>query len=123
MMSAEHGGDAQAQAASEAAMQKLDSSFKAQRVSPTWANQTELAVLDALGSKEAAQMGVQLPKDVSVECRSTLCKIQAKYADDAAAADAFPVLAMDMAAQLPQTRRVTHYQPDGSVLVTIYGLR
>ena len=64
-----------------------------------------------------------MPSDFDVECRTSVCRIDAAYSDDGSAADAAMVLAMDVNRALPRMQRRTSYNPDGSVRVLIYALR
>lgn len=117
------GDGAEAQSHADSVFQGLENRFHAEAVSPVWAHNTELAVLEALVSDEAVAAGIALPADVEVRCRTSLCRINADYLDDAEAADAATLLAMDISEHLPRTHRRTVYQPDGSVELLIFAMK
>ena len=106
-----------------ATMERYQRAFAAEPIAAAWANATELAVVEALRSPEAVAMGVQLPRDIDVQCRTSLCRVQAAYDDDASAEDAATLLAMDIGGTLPRLQRSFAYRPDGSVEVTLFAMR
>ena len=119
----EQPSEQEVQQQTDALMKQYEAAFQAEPVAPAWANTTELAVVDALQSPEAKAAGIAMPSDFDVECRTSVCRIDAAYSDDGAAAAAAMVLAMDVNRALPRMQRRTSYNPDGSVRVLIYALR
>ena len=104
-------------------MREYERQFRTEPVAPAWANSTELAVVDALRSDEAKATGVATPSEFDVQCRSSLCRIDATYPDDGSAGDAMTVLAMDVSDKLPRMHRRTIYKPDGTVQLHVYAAR
>jgi len=119
----EQPGEQEVQQQTDALMKRYEAAFQAEPVAPTWANATELAVVDALRSPEAKAAGIAMPSDFNVECRTSVCRINAAYLDDGSAADAATVLAMDVSKTLPRMQRRTSYNRDGSVQLVLYAMR
>ncbi|WP_417472344.1 hypothetical protein [Luteimonas mephitis] len=105
---------------SEQRFKQIHQSFKAEPVSPAWAKNTESMVRDAFASEDAIAMGVQVPLQATIECRSSRCRIATVYDSEGAAVDAAQMLQMDIAGTLPRTQVMTFAQPDGTTQLVIY---
>jgi hypothetical protein len=113
----------QAEKKAELVARQLESRFRNEAISAKWARETERGLLDSFASSESKAMGVAPPLDADIQCRSSMCRIQADYADDGAAADAALVYTMDIANRLPNIYRSTITNPDGTSRILLYAMR
>jgi outer membrane murein-binding lipoprotein Lpp len=98
----------------------IEQDFRAERVVPGWAGATEVAIRDAFASEEAIAMGVVVPLDAMIQCRSSTCRIEAIYASQGAADDAALLLQMDIADRLPEASTQTLPLHGGRVRLVIH---
>jgi hypothetical protein len=80
------------------------------------------ALADAFGNPLVLE-SAGLPLDESVDCRSTMCLVSARFAPGADSADWTNRVLIEVAAQLPLASVINVPTPDGGLEVRIYAVR
>jgi hypothetical protein len=96
--------------------------FAAQRVDPTWSAKTEQGLQKLTDNAAFAQMGSQ-PKDVQIDCKSSLCEIQGQFASDREARDWTQVYMTNVGGVVSMGRVRFYPNPDGTTQVRIYAYK
>jgi hypothetical protein len=78
--------EARLQAAGEKTQQRWREGYATNPVDPAWAAATEKKVFDLLQSDTFAASGAK-PRDLSIDCKSTMCQIKATFGSNAEAQD------------------------------------
>lgn len=107
-------------ALAESNLREAAQHFETEPVARHWAAGAETRLRDAFSSDEAVAMDVKPPLASKVECRSSTCRITARYEDEGVAGNAAGMLLMDIAELLPRARVNTVTQPDGTSELVIY---
>jgi hypothetical protein len=110
------------QAARERQRQQLEATFAADPPDPVGGPQAELALSDVAVGDAMGSTGIA-PKDLQVDCRQSLCKVQGTFDRNGNAQDWSILYLTAAGGQLGSARIIETRQPDGTVAVTIYGSR
>lgn len=111
--------DTEARAAQ--ARSKREAAFMAEPMSPEWSARTQQQILDALSPKALAAVGAFTPlAELSADCRSFSCRIEATYADQDEFEVAQHAMISNVAAQLPVSTTFVDRRADGTIRGTIY---
>ena len=102
------------------AMNQMESKFLTEPVVSAWSSSTEGAIANSFSPKNLSALGAPSPRSQQTSCRSSTCRIQVTYADDAQADIGQQFLLYDITARLPVTSVFRVPQPDGSVAMVIY---
>ncbi|TNJ33961.1 hypothetical protein [Arenimonas terrae] len=102
---------------------ELEQSVLSEPVSPQWALETSRSIEAALASADIREIGAEPPLGQTIECRSTMCRIEMVFSNPDHAIDAGTVLNMGIADRLPYTRAVRDTLPDGSTQMIVYAYR
>lgn len=104
----------------EASRRNAESAFKNERVDPAWApaKETELTTIASQGAFETA--GVK-PRDLSVSCRSSMCRIDGSFATSGQAEDWVLLYMSSVGSALPNSIVSRQQNSDGSTSVVVYG--
>lgn len=98
-----------------------DNLFQRDRTDPAWSNQTEMAAITALQSKDMIQLGKPLAQ--TVDCRGAICRLSLIFADGMSANEWESQLPLSLSQNLPALRSLTLPLPDGRVELRLYGFR
>jgi hypothetical protein len=110
------------QADSVRLMAEIDRLHKAEPVDAAWSAQSETAVLSTTTQPLLAQSGLK-PQDLATDCRSSTCRISARFAQSTDAESWAQMMVTEMAGTMSQARMAVVQLPDGSSEVHIYGVR
>jgi hypothetical protein len=103
-------------------MGELDRQHLAEPIDAQWSAQSESAVQSASTQPVMIQSGLK-PQGVSTDCRSTTCRISARFADSSDAESWASILITQMSGTMLQAKTAVMPLPDGSSEVRIYGVR
>jgi hypothetical protein len=101
---------------------ELDRQHKAESIDTAWSAQSETAILSTSIDPLMSQSGL-MPKDLSADCRSSTCRISARFAESTDAQSWATMMVTQMAGTMSQARMAVMQLPDGSSEVRIYGAR
>lgn len=109
------------QAARTAAMKEQSAQrYASEQVDPAWApaKVTELNTIAADPAFEAAGVA---PADLSIDCRSSMCRIEGQFADAGQAEDWIMLYNASVGGAMPSAVVSRSRNPDGTMRVEIYG--
>jgi len=101
---------------------ELDRSHAAESVDAKWAAQSEAEILSASIQPVMTDAGLK-PQGIEADCRSSTCRVSARFADASDANSWATMLVTQMGGTLSQVKMAIARQPDGSSEVRIYGAR
>lgn len=101
----------------EANIATLDTRFAAETLDAAWAMRKERAVGAFFAADALATQGLPAPDGLQIACRSTTCRISARFADPVEAEMTTQRLAMHVAADLPYGAVMPRALDDGSIRV------
>lgn len=110
------------QAESKRLMAEIDRQHNVESIDAAWSAQAETAVLSTSINPLMSQSGLK-PQDFDTDCRSSTCRISAKFAQSADAESWAMMMVTEMAGTISQARMAVTQMPDGSSEVRIYGAR
>ena len=90
-------------------------------VDASWAGRKEATMLAASKSGQITLIHAE-PKDLDIDCKTSLCRIQADFATRGLAMDWFTLFSTNVGGEMPNSTFKYSTNPDGSWRVTIYGL-
>jgi len=103
-------------------MGELDRQHLAEPIDAQWSAQSESAVQSVSTQPVMLQSGLK-PQGVSTDCRSTTCRISARFADSGDAESWASIMITEMSGTMLQAKTAVMPLPDGSSEVRIYGVR
>lgn len=112
----------QQQAQRERQQRQLQAEFEADARDPAAGAKIGRHLEDTVVGKDMAATGL-VPEDVSVQCRRTLCRVAADFANPGDAEDWAIMYLTSAGGAISRARTVRVRQPDGSTQVIIYGTR
>jgi len=99
---------------------KAAEAFQREQVDPAWAPQKEVEL-----NKIAAQPGFEasgaVPKDLRVECKSSMCRLDSSFASNGQAEDWILLYMSSVGSAMPNAVVSRVPNPDGTTRVEIYG--
>jgi hypothetical protein len=101
---------------------EMDSKHLAEPVDAQWSAQSESAVQSASAQPVMVQSGLK-PRDVSIDCRSSTCRISASFIESDDAKSWASMLVTQMGASMSQAKVAVIPRADGSSEVRIYSSR
>jgi hypothetical protein len=110
------------QAENERLMAEIDRQHQAESIDASWSAQAETAVLSTSINPLMSQSGLK-PQDFDTDCRSSTCRISAKFTQSTDAESWATMMVTEMAGTMSQARMAIKQLPDGSSEVRIYGVR
>jgi hypothetical protein len=109
----------QAKQAMQQASRDAASAFAREPVDPAWSAATE-HTLDQIAAAPAIQQNVPAPKDMQIECRSSMCRVKSDFGNSSQADDWTLLFMASVGANMPQSIVSRISNPDGSQSVVIY---
>jgi hypothetical protein len=101
-------------------IRKLESTFVSEPMDTAWASAQMKSVDEAVKPAALAQFGAKAPRNLSVDCRSKHCRIEAAYdSDDDAELGQF-ALTSGIGRGLPNAQSFIIEQPDGTARLIVY---
>jgi hypothetical protein len=94
--------------------------FERETVDPAWAPQKEVD-LQAVASVPGFETAGVAPQDLSIECKSSMCRVDGKFASNGEAEDWLLIYMSSVGGNLPNAVVSRSRNPDGSTRVQIYG--
>jgi len=94
--------------------------YSGEQVDARWAGTTEAKLLTASKSEQITQLQAE-PLALDVDCKATMCRIQADFRNRSSADDWFTLFSMN-GSDIPTTFYKYSVNADGSARMTIYGL-
>jgi hypothetical protein len=113
----ESGSAAQRQEKFKAA---LSSNFAAQPLDSAWALRTRIELEEQLVNTAVEQPDFPAPETTRMQCRSTTCRIEARYEDEDSALYGVQLLQSAFSSRLPNAHQYSVNNPDGSVTIVMY---
>jgi hypothetical protein len=98
----------------------LATSFQSQPVNPGWATETKADLEEALITTAAEQEDLPAPDSTRMQCKSSTCRIEARYKDEDSALFGVQLLQTAFASRLPSSHQYTVRNTDGSVTLVMY---
>jgi|GEM_PF-4401277 len=92
--------------------------YQGERTSPAWASDTEGRIASVM--KELQQAGGVLPADLVVDCKATVCRIDASFPAESQA-DTWVSMLMPMLGGVLNKSVVSRQQVPGGIALVIYG--
>lgn len=105
----------------QAGRSMLQGRYEGETVDPAWASQKQATLRERATSAQIDDANAQ-PTDFQVQCRRTVCKINAVLPSMTAADDWFSLYALNVATDMPNISLNRATNPDGSISVELYGL-
>lgn len=101
------------------ARQAMASRFEQESVDPAWSAGKETSLQAVAESQTFKQAGI-VPESLLIDCRSTVCKVNATHASYGASADWAMIYMTSSAGEVTHTFTKTTNNPDGTTSVEIY---
>lgn len=101
---------------------QLQSEFENDAADPAGGVQMESRLEDTAVGRDMAGTGI-VPKDVVVDCRKTLCRVSADFANAGDAEDWAVMYLSAAGGAIVRARTVQARQPDGSTRLVLYGVQ
>ncbi len=95
------------------------SAFASEPVNPVWAAATERQ-LDRVAAQPAIQQNGATPKDMQIQCRSSMCRIQSDFGQGSQADDWTLMFMASVGSTMPHALVSQVTNPDGTRSVVIY---
>lgn len=96
------------------------SRYSGEKVDAGWAGTTEAKLLAASKSEQITQLNAE-PQQLDIDCKASMCRIQADFSNRSSADDWFTLFSMN-GSDIPSTFFKYSINPDGSTRMTVYGL-
>lgn len=103
-------------------MAEIDRLHRAEPIDAAWSAQAETTVLSTTTQPLVVQSGLK-PQDIATDCRSSTCRISARFAEPTDAQSWATMMITEMAGTMSQAKMAVVTLPDGSSEVRIYGAR
>lgn len=94
--------------------------FQREQVDPAWAPQKE-GELNRIAAQPAFETAGVVPKDMRVDCRSSMCRLDGSFANNGQAEDWILIYMSSVGSALPNALVSRVHNPDGTTSVEIYG--
>lgn len=94
--------------------------YSTEQVDPAWAPQ-KISELTAVADNEAFQTAGAKPQSLSVDCRTSMCRIDGQFEDSGKAEDWILMYMSGVGSAMPNSVVSRRVNPDGTVRVEIYG--
>jgi len=101
--------------------QAFASRYAGEHVDAAWAGRKEATMLAATKSDQITLLHAE-PRDLDINCKTSMCRIQADFATRGLAMDWFTLFSINVGGEMPNSTFQYSANPDGSWRVTIYGL-
>ncbi len=101
------------------ARQAMASRYEQESVDPAWSAGKETSLQAVAESPTFKQAGI-VPESLRIDCRSTVCKVNATHASYGASADWAMIYMTSSAGEVSHTFTKTTNNPDGTTSVEIY---
>lgn len=92
-----------------------------EQVDARWAARKEAVMLEASRSGQILELGAQ-PHGLDIDCRNSMCRIQADFANQSNAEDWFTLFSTMLGSEMPNASFQYSRNVDGSARVLAYGL-
>jgi hypothetical protein len=97
------------------------SKYNTEPVDPAWAGGKEAALAQLATSPQMQEIGAE-PKNLAVDCKSTMCKVTADFPSTSAGDDWFTLYMNSVGAQVPTASYKYVRNPDGSYSINVYAV-
>jgi hypothetical protein len=97
------------------------SRYNSETVDPAWAGGKEAALSQLAMSPQMREIGAE-PKNLAVDCKSTMCKVTADFPSTSAGDDWFTLYMNNVGAQVPVASYKYVRNPDGSYSINVYAV-
>lgn len=94
--------------------------YASEQVDPSWAP-GKMSELTELANDSAFEVAEVVPQSLSVDCRSSMCRIDGQFEDASKAEDWILLYSASVGGSLPNTVVSRTRNPDGTMRVEIYG--
>lgn len=112
---------ARVKAEAEARQRAYAAQYAQESVDASWASAKEAKMLEASKSGEISQLNAE-PGDLNIDCKTSLCKIQANFASHGQAEDWLTLFSTTLGGEMPKASFQYLSNPDGTTEVVIYGV-
>jgi hypothetical protein len=99
---------------------KAVEAFQREPVDPVWAPKKEVE-LNSVGAQPAFETAGAVPKDMRVDCKSSMCRLDGSFATTGQAEDWVLLYMSSVGSSLPNAVVTRTPNPDGTTRVEIYG--
>lgn len=99
---------------------KAAEAFQREQVDPAWAPQKE-GELNRIASQPAFETAGAVPKDMRVDCKSSMCRLDSSFTNNGQAEDWILLYMSSVGSALPNAVVSRVNNPDGTTSVEIYG--
>ena len=99
---------------------KAAEAFQREQVDPAWAPQKE-SELNKIAAQPAFETAGAVPKDLRVDCKSSMCRLDSSFATNGQAEDWVLLYMSSVGSALPNAVVSRVPNPDGTTRVEIYG--
>lgn len=95
--------------------------FAGEAVDARWATAKESTILAASKGDQIVALGAQ-PRELDIDCRTTMCRVQADFPSESSAEDWFTLFSTTLGGEMPKVSFEFSVNPDGSARLVAYGL-
>jgi hypothetical protein len=99
---------------------KAAEAFQREPVDPSWAPKKEVE-LNSIAAQPAFETAGAVPKDMRVDCKSSMCRLDGSFATNGQAEDWVLLYMSSVGSALPNAVVTRTPNPDGTTSVEIYG--
>lgn len=99
---------------------KAAEAFQREQVDPAWAPKKEVE-LNGIAAQPAFETAGAVPKDMRIECKSSMCRLDGSFAASGQAEDWVLLYMSSVGSALPNAIVTRTPNPDGTTRVEIYG--
>lgn len=105
---------------SEEQRKKAAEAFARESVDPAWAPKKEVE-LNTIAEQQTFEEAGAIPKDMRIECKSSMCRLDGSFANNGQAEDWVLMYMSSVGSALPNAVVTRIPNPDGTTRVEIYG--
>lgn len=114
------GADREQQARIDQAKEDLVQLYRSEKTNPAWAVAKERELLPLTQVAQIQQMNAT-PKQLDIDCKTSSCRIAAKFDTSGAANDWAAVFTASLGSSMPTGTVQQVTDPDGSITMEVYG--
>jgi hypothetical protein len=101
-------------------LKKAAEAFQREPVDPVWAPKKEVE-LNSIAAQPAFETAGAVPKDMRVDCKSSMCRLDGSFTTNGQAEDWLLLYMSSVGSALPNAVVTRKPNPDGTTSVQIYG--
>jgi hypothetical protein len=117
---AQSASDDEPEAHQQQARAAISHAFSNQAIDKQWSHRTTALLESALINTAAEQEDMPAPDALDMQCRTSMCRIEARYPDEDSAIYGVQLLQSAFASELPRAYQYLVNNPDGTVSVVMY---